>query len=63
MICEKYSNLSVEERIRFIGSIAHCCMSDDTFFDLAKMAIEKAEERGILNGITILPAPTEPIEP
>ncbi len=63
MICEKYQELTVEERVKFIGSITHACMSDDTFFDLAQKAIEKAAERGIFDGIQILPPPIPEMEP
>ena len=60
MLCEKYQELTVEERIRLIGSVVHCIQNDDTFFELACKAVEKASGKGILEGVTILPAPIEP---
>lgn len=59
MLCDKYKELTVEERIRLIGSVCHCIQNDDTFFELACRAIEKAQNNGVLQGIEILPAPTQ----
>lgn len=55
MLCEKYQNLSVEERIKLIGQLVHLVQNDDTFFELACKGIERGNERGILDGVTILP--------
>lgn len=60
MICEKYSNLTIEEKIRMVGILVHIIQTDDTFFDLGQMAIDKAAERGLLEGILILPPPIQP---
>lgn len=55
MICEKYEALSITDRVKFIGELVHCCMSDNTFFDHAQRMIILAESKGLLEGITILP--------
>lgn len=56
MICEKYSNLSVEERIKIIGSVSHCLQNNDYCFDMALKLIKHGEKSGTLDGVVILPS-------
>ena len=55
MICQKYQDLPIDARLKLIGSIVHAIQNDDTFFELACKAIEKAYDRGIFDGVKILP--------
>ena len=55
MICENYNNLSLFEKITLVGEIIHAIQNDDKAFKKGMDLISYAKERGILDGVTILP--------
>lgn len=59
MLCNKYSNLSLVEKIRFIGELVHCVQNDDDSFQVGKALIVAAKINGVLDGVVILPENNE----
>jgi hypothetical protein len=55
MICKKYDNLSHVDKIRYIGELIHIVQNDDEFYEMGVTLINKAREKGILDGVLILP--------
>lgn len=55
MNCELYQALSVVEKYEYIGKLLHAAQSHDYFFMAGQKIIEAAEEKGFLNGVTIMP--------
>ena len=55
MICEKYEELTVLERIRLIGAVIHCLQSDDELFKRALELVNKGAKKGVLDGVSFLP--------
>jgi hypothetical protein len=55
MICKKYDNLSHVDKIRYIGELIHIVQNDDEFYEMGVTLINKAKEKGILDGVQILP--------
>lgn len=55
MICKKYNNLSHVDKIRYIGELIHIVQNDDEFYEMGVTLINKAKEKGILDGVQILP--------
>lgn len=56
MTCTNYLELSQKEKIEMIGKIVHIIQSDNETFNKALMLIKKAEQKGLLEGITINPS-------
>jgi hypothetical protein len=55
MICKKYDNLSHVDKIIYIGELIHIVQNDDEFYEMGVTLINKAKEKGILDGVQILP--------
>lgn len=55
MICKNYDSLSHVEKIVYVGELLHSCQSDDELFLMGLSLIELARQRGLLNGVVILP--------
>lgn len=53
--CKKYQMLSPKERIEMIGKAVHCLQNDQRSFLAIKDLIKVAEERGIFEGVVIMP--------
>ena len=50
---EKWINLSVMEKIEFVGSVVHAIQNDSMAFDDAAVLINRAKERGAFEGVKI----------
>ena len=55
MLCKNYDSLSHFEKIVFIGELMHSCQCDDDIFEKGKKLIQEARDKGVLNGVVILP--------
>ena len=55
MICEKYNNLSIPERVSAIGKVIHAFQQNDDCFIAIMDLIKDAEEKGVFQGVTINP--------
>lgn len=55
MICKKYADLSHVDKIRYIGELIHIVQNDDEFYEKGYSLIKLAREKGILDGVQILP--------
>lgn len=55
MLCEKYENLTIPERIEKIGRVVHCLQNDDECFDYIECLIRMAEQKGVFSGVVINP--------
>lgn len=55
MLCKNYDSLSHFEKVIFIGELIHACQFDDEMFEIGKNLIEKAKNKGTLDGVVILP--------
>lgn len=55
MICEKFNELSINEKIQYIGKLVHAVENDNLLFEAGNEIIGLANEKGIFKGITILP--------
>jgi hypothetical protein len=55
MNCQSFQQLSVKEKIEFIGSINHALMNDEELFTDGCQLLNKAQKKGVLNNVTILP--------
>lgn len=55
MLCKKYNDLGHFEKVIYIGELLHSCQCDDELFDMGKKLIEKARQKGTLDGVVILP--------
>lgn len=55
MMCEKYEELTVVEKIRLIGAVVHCLQSDNALFIKALKLIDEGNKKGILDGVTFIP--------
>lgn len=55
MICDKFSNLSVLERILFIGELTHACMNDNEMYDKGVEIIKEAKDKGFFDNVKIMP--------
>jgi hypothetical protein len=58
MNCKSYQNLSVTEKIDFIGRIIHLVQNDEAVFILAKQWVRIGEKSGAFKNVKINP-PTE----
>lgn len=59
MLCENFQQLTIEEKIKMVGMITHAIQSDDEMFYAGKELVKRASEKGIFNGVTILPNTSE----
>lgn len=59
MNCDKYQKLVPREKSQFIGLLLHAVQNDDEFFELGALIINKAENKGTFENVTILPAPIQ----
>lgn len=59
MLCNNYDNLSHVEKIKYIGELLHSVQSDDHLFNLGLLIIYHAREKGLLDGVVILPESDE----
>lgn len=57
MICNKYSELSPIEKVKYIGELIHSVQSDDNLYLAGCEVISKAKDEGIFDGVVILPDP------
>lgn len=55
MICKNYDKLSHVEKIKYIGELIHIVQNDDEFYEKGYNLIKLAREKGILDGVQILP--------
>lgn len=55
MICDKYDSLSHMQKIVYVGELLHSCQSDDDIFLMGLSLIELARQKGLLDGVIILP--------
>ena len=55
MICDKFSNLSVLERILFIGELTHACMNDNDMYEKGLEIINEAKANGFFDNVKIMP--------
>lgn len=55
MICKKYENLTIIEKVQMVGKLLHAMQSSNELFDKAKWIIEVAELQGMFDKVTILP--------
>lgn len=61
MNCDKYLSLTPIEKVKFLGELIHCVQSDDFLFEAAGEIIELAKQKGIFNGVKIVPMPDKGI--
>lgn len=59
MICSKYEDLTILEKVQMIGKVHHAMQSDNELFDLASRIIDTAEMKGLFENVTILPNNTK----
>lgn len=59
MICNNYSSLSHVQKIVYVGELLHSCQCDDELFMMGLSLIELARQRGVLDGVVILPVNEE----
>lgn len=57
--CTKYQRLLPRERAKFIGELTHACQNDNKLFQMGKEIIRLAEEKGLFEGVVILPEGTD----
>ena len=55
MICDKYDSLSHMQKIVYVGELLHSCQSNDELFLMGLSLIELAKQKGLLDGVVILP--------
>ena len=55
MLCDKYRNLSPQEKSLFISNLQHVAQSDDSIFESALHLIELGKRKGLFDGVTIMP--------
>jgi hypothetical protein len=55
MICKHYDSLSHVQKIVYVGELLHSCQSDDELFLMGLALIDLARQKGLLNGVVILP--------
>lgn len=58
MNCKSYQNLSVAEKIDFVGSVVHMVQNDEYAFHIAKTLINVGTVQGAFKNVKINP-PTE----
>lgn len=58
MICKTYDDLSLPEKFSFIGKIIHLIQNDEEICKSALSTVRAAEQRGLLDNVTILPSNT-----
>lgn len=56
--CSNYLMLSPKERVEMIGRIVHSLQSDNEIFNKCEMLIDRAERKGLFEGVTINPSDT-----
>lgn len=59
MICKNYDSLSHMQKIVYVGELLHSCQSDDDLFLMGLSLIELARQKGLLDGVIILPETNE----
>jgi phosphopantetheine adenylyltransferase len=55
MLCEKYNNLTIPERLKAIREVVHALQNDNEAFVSIMDAVKDAELRGVFNGVVINP--------
>ena len=55
MLCNNYNELSHVDKIIYIGELLHAVQSDDHLFDLGTLIIGSARDKGLFEGVVILP--------
>lgn len=55
MICQKFAELTVVEKIKFIGELTHACMSDNEMHEKALFLINSARNKGLFDNVKIMP--------
>lgn len=55
MICKLFDELSHPEKINLIGKVVHALQSDDLCFLEACQIVTHAQQKGLFNGVEILP--------
>lgn len=55
MICKLFEELSHPEKISMIGKVVHALQSDDMIFLEACQLITHAHQKGLFQGVEILP--------
>jgi hypothetical protein len=56
MICKNYSEMTVVEKVLFIGELTHACMSDDYLHENGITLIETARKKGLFENVKIMPS-------
>jgi hypothetical protein len=59
MLCNSFQNLSVKEKVEFIGLLSHAVMNDEHSFIIGSELINKATRKGIFENIVINPPRTQ----
>lgn len=55
MICNSFDNLTIVEKVQFIGKLMHLVQSSEVAFKEAELMIRCADDVGMFKGTTILP--------
>jgi uncharacterized protein YdeI (BOF family) len=55
MNCQNYRDLSVIERIKYLGMLIHAVQNDDFLFEAGKGIISIAEKNMLFKGVVIMP--------
>lgn len=61
MICKMFDELTTPEKYNMIGKVVHALQSDDLIFLEACQLITHAHQKGLFNGVEILPEGDEPL--
>jgi hypothetical protein len=55
MNCQEYQELTIIQKIEFIGKLTHICQTDSSLFKTAQYLIAHAEADGLLEGVIVTP--------
>lgn len=55
MLCKSFDNLTIVEKVKFVGKINHLAQTYESVFNEVNNIINKAEKEGLFKDVTILP--------
>ena len=55
MLCKSFENLTIVEKVKFIGKINHLAQTYEAVFNEVNKIINKAEKEDLFKDVTILP--------
>ena len=55
MLCKSFENLTIVEKVKFIGKINHLAQTYESVFNEVNKIINKAEKEDLFKDVTILP--------